>query len=163
MNVSNVQLRSGTELGLIIRQAIAANQLDPAQIELEITESYIAKDVGHAVTTLHELRALGVQLAIDDFGTGYSSMSYLQRLPFTRIKIDKSFIDGLPHKHESQSLTRAILGLAKNFNMKTTAEGVETAEQLKFLQDELCDEIQGYFYAKPMPLADLMAYARREA
>lgn len=159
MNVSNVQLR-GHDLGRILRQSIEENGLQAGQIELEITESYIAQDVGQAITTLHDFRAMGVLLAIDDFGTGYSSMSYLQKLPFTRLKIDKSFVDGLPDKHDSVSITRAIIGLAKNFGLAVTAEGVEREDQLRFLQQEQCDEIQGYYYAKPMPLQELVTFCR---
>jgi diguanylate cyclase (GGDEF)-like protein len=157
MNVSNVQMR-GHELDKILQRAIADNGLRAEQIELEITESYVAHDLAQAIVTLNSYRAMGLQLAIDDFGTGYSSMSYLQKLPFTRMKIDKSFIDGLPHDHDSVSITRAILGLAKNFGLAVTAEGVERIEQLQFLQLEGCDEIQGYYFAKPMPLDSFMAF-----
>jgi diguanylate cyclase (GGDEF)-like protein len=157
MNVSNVQMR-GHELDKILQRAIADNGLRAEQIELEITESYVAHDLAQAIVTLNSYRAMGLQLAIDDFGTGYSSMSYLQKLPFTRMKIDKSFIDGLPHDHDSVSITRAILGLAKNFGLAVTAEGVERIEQLQFLQQEGCDEIQGYYFAKPMPLDSFMAF-----
>ena len=157
MNVSSVQLRGHDLLG-VLRQAIEKNDLQPRQIELEITESYIAKDSGLAIESLHAFRALGLQLAIDDFGTGYSSLSYLQKLPFTRLKIDKSFVDGLPDNPDSVSITRAIIGLAKNFGLAVTAEGVEHEAQLRFLQQEQCDEIQGYYYAKPMPLAAFVVF-----
>jgi EAL domain-containing protein (putative c-di-GMP-specific phosphodiesterase class I) len=157
MNVSNVQMR-GHELDKILQRAVADNGLRASQIELEITESYVANDLAQAIVTLNSYRAMGLQLAIDDFGTGYSSMSYLQKLPFTRMKIDKSFIDGLPYDHDSVSITRAILGLAKNFGLAVTAEGVERIEQLQFLQQEGCDEIQGYYFAKPMPLDAFMAF-----
>jgi EAL domain-containing protein (putative c-di-GMP-specific phosphodiesterase class I) len=103
-----------------------------------------------------------LQLAIDDFGTGYSSMSYLQKLPFTRMKIDKSFIDGLPHDSDSVSITRALLGLAKNFGLSVTAEGVEREEQLQFLKQEGCDEIQGYYFAKPMPLDAFIDFCKNQ-
>ncbi len=162
MNVSNVQMR-GHDLGAILREAIGKNELSARQIELEITESYIAEDIAQAIGTLNEFRALGVQLAIDDFGTGYSSMSSLHRLPFTRMKIDKSIIDRLPDNHDSVSITRAMLGLAKSFGLAVTAEGVERADQLQFLRDEGCDEIQGYYFAKPMPLDDFIAHCRLSA
>jgi EAL domain-containing protein (putative c-di-GMP-specific phosphodiesterase class I) len=162
MNVSSVQLR-GHDLASNLQRAISDNALDAGQIELEITESYIARDVNQAIASLQEFRDMGVKLAIDDFGTGYSSMSYLQKLPFTRLKIDKSFIDGLPHNHDNVSITRAILGLAKNFGLAVTAEGVERADQLLFLQQENCDEIQGYFYAKPMPLDEFVRYCNNQS
>ena len=159
MNVSNVQMR-GHELDKVLNRAITENGLRAEQIELEITESYVAHDLAQAIVTLNSYRAMGLQLAIDDFGTGYSSMSYLQKLPFTRMKIDKSFIDGLPYDHDSVSITRAILGLAKNFGLAVTAEGVERIEQLQFLQQEGCDEIQGYYFAKPMPLDSFVAFCK---
>lgn len=158
LNVSNVQLRSNALIAYL-SQTIERNGLRPEQIELEITESYIAKDIGQAIATLNALRAQGLLLAIDDFGTGYSSMSYLHRLPFTRIKIDKSFIDGLPTDRDSISITRAILGLAKNFGLEVTAEGVEHEDQLQFLECEGCDEIQGYLFAKPMSLEAFIEFA----
>lgn len=159
LNVSNVQLR-GHDILSVLKAAIAANQLQGSQIELEITESFIAKDMAQAIVKLNEFRALGLQLAIDDFGTGYSSMRYLQKLPFTRMKVDKSFIDRLPGDKDSVAITRAILGLARSFGLSVTAEGVENAEQLRFLTQEGCDEIQGYYFAKPMPLPEFLAFCR---
>jgi len=159
MNVSNVQLR-GHDLLAVLDQAIKQNDLQPQQIELEITESYIAQDASLAIESLHAFRAMGLQLAIDDFGTGYSSLSYLKKLPFTRLKIDKSFIDGLPGDQDSVAITCAIIGLAKNFGLAVTAEGVERADQLAFLQQAQCGEIQGYFYARPMPLPEFIAFYR---
>ena len=159
MNVSNVQLRSH-DLASTLREALEENGLQARKIELEITESYIAKDSGQAISSLHEFRAMGLLLAIDDFGTGYSSLSYLRKLPFTRLKIDKSFVDGLPDDQDSVAVTRAIIGLAKTFGLSVTAEGVESEGQLHFLQQEQCDEIQGYYYAKPMPLKDFIIFCR---
>lgn len=116
VNVSNVQLR-GQQLSDTVREALERHRLQPQLLELEITESYIARDARQAIAALEGFRAMGLQLAIDDFGTGYSSMSYLHKLPFTRIKIDKSFIDGLPSNNDNVSITRAILALAKNFGL----------------------------------------------
>jgi diguanylate cyclase (GGDEF)-like protein len=160
MNVSNVQLRD-RDLGQILRHSIEVNGLQARQVELEITESYIARDVDQALLTLQEFRDMGIQLAIDDFGTGYSSMSYLYRMPFTRIKIDKLFVDGLPGNRDCVSITRAIIGLAKSFGLAITAEGVERDDQLRFLLQEQCDEIQGYYYAKPMPLDEFIVFCRQ--
>lgn len=159
LNVSNVQLRNDDMMS-VLRHAIASSGILPTQVELEITESYIANDVNHAIAVLQSFRDMGIGLAIDDFGTGYSSMSYLKKLPVTRIKIDKSFVDGLPHNKDSVTLTRAVVALAKNFGLEITAEGVEQEEQLQFLEQEMCDEIQGYFYAKPMTLNELRTYCR---
>jgi EAL domain-containing protein (putative c-di-GMP-specific phosphodiesterase class I) len=159
LNVSNVQLRND-DMMAVLRNVIEMSGISAHQIELEITESYIANDVNQAIAVLQSLRDMGICLAIDDFGTGYSSMSYLKKLPVTRIKIDKSFVDGLPHNKDSVTLTRAVVALAKNFGLSITAEGVEQEDQLKFLEHELCDEIQGYYYAKPMSLSDLKVYCR---
>jgi EAL domain-containing protein (putative c-di-GMP-specific phosphodiesterase class I) len=150
----------GHDLLGVLRQAIGHNDLHARQLELEITESYIAKDAGLAIESLHAFRALGLQLAIDDFGTGYSSMSYLKSLPFTRLKIDKSFVDGLPEDQDSVAITRAIIALAKNFGLAVTAEGVERADQLAFLKQAQCDEIQGYYYARPMPFEAFIDFCR---
>lgn len=157
MNVSNVQLRND-DMMTVLKHAIDLSGISPAQVELEITESYIANDVNHAIHVLQAFRDMGLGLAIDDFGTGYSSMSYLNKLPVTRLKIDKSFVDGLPHNKDSVTLTKSVIALAKNFELAITAEGVELEEQLLFLEHELCDEIQGYYYAKPMCLNELKAY-----
>lgn len=162
MNVSNVQLRNDGMMA-VLGDAIAASGILPTQIELEITESYIASDVSNAIQKLQAFRDMGISLAIDDFGTGYSSMSYLKRLPVTRVKIDKSFVDGLPQNQDSVTLTRAVIALAKNFGLAITAEGVELEEQRLFLEQEHCDEIQGYLYAKPMPLEEFREYCRVHA
>ncbi len=159
INLSNVQLRND-DMMASLRRAIDASGIDPARLELEITESYIASDVNHAVLLLQSFRDMGIGLAIDDFGTGYSSMSYLKKLPVTRIKIDKTFVDGLPDNKDSVTLTRTVIALAKNFGLAITAEGVELEEQLGFLVREQCDEIQGYYFAKPMPFAELSEYCR---
>jgi len=159
INMSNVQLQHGdmvsTVEGVVLRTGI-----DAERVELEITESFIATDAEEALATLHRFRAMKIRLAVDDFGTGYSSMSYLQRLPITRIKIDKSFIDGLPDNQESVAITRAILALARALRLSVTAEGVERPAQLDFLIEEACDEVQGYLYARPMPFDDLLHFAR---
>lgn len=157
INVSNVQLRND-DMMAVLKQAIDSSGIAPTQVELEITESYIASDVSNAILLLQAIRDMGIGLAIDDFGTGYSSMSYLKRLPVTRVKIDKTFVDGLPHNKDSVTLTRAVIALARNFGLAITAEGVEQDEQRLFLVQEQCDEIQGYFYAKPMPIDQLREY-----
>jgi diguanylate cyclase (GGDEF)-like protein len=159
MNVSSVQLRHH-DVRKVLQQAIDQNGLSAGQLEIEITESYLAQDSAQAIESLHAFRAMGMQLAIDDFGTGYSSLSYLKKLPFTRVKIDKSFVDGLPGDADSVAVTRAIIGLAQNFGLHVTAEGVEHADQFAFLQQAQCDEIQGYLFARPMPLAEFMAFCR---
>ncbi|MFA6195488.1 MAG: EAL domain-containing protein [Sulfurimonas sp.] len=159
INMSGIQLQKSDMLKtlnkIIYETGIKANQ-----IELEITESYIATNGQSALNTLIEFRKIGVDLAIDDFGTGYSSMSYLQKLPVTRLKIDKSFIDDLPYSGESVAVAKAIIALAKTFNLSITAEGVENEAQLNFLDEQGCDEIQGYYYSKPLKLDDLKEFCR---
>ncbi len=160
INMSGVQLQKSNMLQTL-ESVISQTGINANQIEIEITESYIAMNEQDAVDTLRELRNLGIELAIDDFGTGYSSMSYLQKLPVTRLKIDKSFIDDLPHSQESVAVAKAIIALAKTFNLAITAEGVENEEQLNFLDENGCDEIQGYYYSKPLSLADLKEFCKR--
>lgn len=153
INISNIQMNSKDMLQQV-RQTIDRTGIKHEQIELEITESYIATDVEHAINTLQALHDMGIGLAIDDFGTGYSSMSYLQKLPIMRLKIDKTFVEGINRSRESATIIRAIIGLAKSFELAITAEGVEHEDQLLFLEKEKCDEIQGYYFSRPLPLDD---------
>lgn len=157
VNVSSIQLQK-SDMIATLGDLFATTQINPAQLELEITETYIATEQQKALTTLQSLREMGISLAIDDFGTGYSSMSYLQKLPVTRLKIDKSFVDDLPGSAESTAVAKAIIALAKTFSLSITAEGVETAEQLTFLAQEGCDEIQGYYYSKPLEIDRLKTF-----
>ena len=157
VNISGVQLYS-SDLYLTLKEVIEKTGMDTNELELEVTESYIASNVIKAIGTLSKFRELGIGLAIDDFGTGYSSMSYLQKLPITRLKIDKAFVDDLPYSKESVAVVKAILALAETFGLKITVEGVETVEQLEFFRDKRCDEIQGYYYSKPLPLEELKVF-----
>ena len=113
------------------------------------------------IASLKALRASGIRLAMDDFGTGYSSLSYLKRLPLTMIKIDKSFIMGLPDDHESGAIVNAILAMTKRLGLKVTAEGVETLGQAMLLRNMGCDQLQGYYFSKPVPAAEMPALLRR--
>ncbi|MDD2780739.1 EAL domain-containing protein [Sulfuricurvum sp.] len=154
VNVSAIQLEKH-DFFEMLNTAFEKTEFDPQWLEIEITESYLATNAEHALSTLEKLRTMNIKIAIDDFGTGYSSLSYLKKLPVDRLKIDKSFVDDLPHSSEGVAITRAIIALAKTFNLSITAEGVETKEQLEFLQEAGCDEIQGYYYAKPLTLNEL--------
>jgi EAL domain-containing protein (putative c-di-GMP-specific phosphodiesterase class I) len=129
---------------------ISKTGIAPSSIELEITESYIATNADSAMKTLQTIRGMGVKLAIDDFGTGYSSMNYLQQLPITRLKIDKIFVHGLPYHQGNKAICRAMIGLARTFELSITVEGIETQEQMQFFVDEQCDEGQGYYYSRPV-------------
>jgi len=159
VNVSNIQLQK-SDMFQTLKTVIQQTGILPQQLEIEITESYLATDQDKALFTLQSLRTKGISIAIDDFGTGYSSLSYLRKLPITRLKIDKSFVDDLPFSPESVAVVNAIIALAKTFNLSLTAEGVETQEQLDFLKAHHCDEIQGYYYAKPLPLEAFKAFYR---
>ncbi|CAK8725807.1 Diguanylate cyclase (GGDEF) domain-containing protein [Candidatus Electrothrix aarhusensis] len=158
VNVSGIQLIN-SDIVSTVQQAIKRTGIRPEQIELEITEGSLATKEKKALQALDRLRAMHIDLAIDDFGTGYSSMSYLQHLPVTRLKIDKSFIDNLTTSEESNAIVQAIIALAKTFHLHITAEGVETEEQVKFLRKAGCDEIQGYFYAKPLSDEEFLLFS----
>lgn len=157
VNVSSLQLQH-EHFFQTLDDIVKQTHIDPKWLEIELTESYIATDADHALSMLRTLRGMDINIAIDDFGTGYSSMAYLQKLSITRLKIDKSFIDDLPTSPESVAITRAIIALANTFGLSITAEGVETKEQLTFLQKEGCHEIQGYYYSKPLSLDELKAF-----
>ena len=131
--------------------------LPPSRLELEITEGVLIDDFSRAVATLRKLKALGVRIAMDDFGTGYSSLSYLQSFPFDKIKIDQSFISNLGQNNQSATIVRAVIGLARGLKLPVLAEGVENEEQLAFLKNETCDEIQGYLIGRPLPIEDYTA------
>ena len=157
INVSSVQLRN-SDMIRTVKRAIRDSGITPEEVELEITESYIVTDQENALRTLQELRNMHLDIAIDDFGTGYSSMSYLQKLPVTRLKIDKSFVDNLPDSRESIAIAKAIIALANTFGLDITAEGVETREQLDYLKSVHCHEVQGYYYAKPLSFEEFVAF-----
>jgi diguanylate cyclase (GGDEF)-like protein/PAS domain S-box-containing protein len=153
VNLSTRQFRDNNLVD-IISHALDRSGLPPARLELEITESVLLKDSRANLITLRRLRDSGIRIALDDFGTGYSSLGYLQRFPFSKIKIDRSFISGLPQSEESQAIVRAVIGLGRALGMRVTAEGVETAAQLDWIRSG-CDEAQGYFLSRPVP-ADMV-------
>jgi EAL domain-containing protein (putative c-di-GMP-specific phosphodiesterase class I) len=126
----------------------------PGRLELEITESVLMDDFTRAISILRLLKALGVRIAMDDFGTEYSSLSYLQAFPFDKIKIDQTFVSNLDKNPQSAAIIRAIIGLGRALSLPVTAEGVETKEQLAFLANESCDEMQGYLIGRPLPIED---------
>ncbi len=153
MSVSvNVSARQFKEKNLVSRvvHALSESGLEAQYLELEITESLIMQDVEQAVQTMQELANLGIQISIDDFGTGYSSLSALKTFPVARLKIDKSFINNLASSNSDKAVTSAVISLGQKLNLKVIAEGVETREQVSFLRDNNCDEIQGYFLSRPI-------------
>jgi EAL domain-containing protein (putative c-di-GMP-specific phosphodiesterase class I) len=144
-----------------VAEALAQSGLDPARLELEITETVMLRDTTATLATLHRLKALGVSIALDDFGTGYSSLSYLQRFPFDKVKIDKSFVKNLAETRTSGAIVRAIVSLCTALEMTTTAEGVETEAQYLSLAALGCTEAQGYLFSQPCPASDLAYIAQR--
>jgi diguanylate cyclase len=148
VNLSPRQLSSG---GLVktVTETLADTGVEPAHLELELTESIVMHDVKKATAALHELRSIGIRLSIDDFGTGYSSLSYLRRLPVTAVKIDKTFVHDIDAGPDRGILARAIISLGHALNLKVCAEGVETQAQLDFLAAQQCDDVQGYYFGKP--------------
>jgi diguanylate cyclase (GGDEF)-like protein/PAS domain S-box-containing protein len=156
VNVSPVQFKS-PGFALKVAAALSAAGLRANRLELEITEAVLIRDDDAALTILHQLRALGVRIALDDFGTGYSSLSYLQRFPFDKIKIDRCFVTGLTDADSSSSIVRAVVNIAAERHMTTTAEGVETEQQRELLRALGCTEMQGYLFSRPRPVAEIRA------
>jgi EAL domain-containing protein (putative c-di-GMP-specific phosphodiesterase class I) len=135
--------------------ALSASGLAAHRLELEITESVLLQDSETTLAILHKLRDFGIRISMDDFGTGYSSLSYLRSFPFDKIKIDQSFVRELASRGDSMAIVRAVTGLGKSLGISTTAEGVETSEQLALLRSEGCTEVQGYFFNPPRPAAEV--------
>jgi diguanylate cyclase (GGDEF)-like protein len=161
INLSPAQFRS-KELVPVIVGALASSGLAPHRLELEVTETVIMHDSEAVFAVLAQLRELGVRIALDDFGTGYSSLSFLQRFPFDKVKIDRSFVHELSCAcAEARHLARAVVRFAVSLGKTTTAEGVETKEQLDILREEGCAETQGYYFSRPMPASDVAKLLRR--
>ena len=161
VNLSVYQLRQG-KLVSLVRQVLEDSGLAPHLLELELTESQLLDSVEHIIATFHQLHELGVKLAIDDFGTGYSSLSYLKRFPVNYVKIDQTFIRGLHEGSEDAAITRAIIVMAHSLGLQVVAEGVETQEQLAFLREQGCDEVQGYLISRPVEADSLAALLRED-
>jgi len=148
VNVSAVQLYNANFVQEL-HQILLETGLSPRRLEVEITETALVRDFNRALTTLRQIKALGVRIAMDDFGTGYSSLSNLRAFPFDKIKIDGSFIKSVNSNDQAATIVRAVLGLGRGLRLPVLAEGVETDAELQFLQDELCDEVQGYLLGRP--------------
>lgn len=159
VNLSVVQFRQDT-LYESVCQALRTSKLDPAMLELEMTEGIAMENSERTIEVLNQLNALGVKLSIDDFGTGYSSLSYLKRFKIDKLKIDQSFVRDLGRQPEDAAIVTAIIGMAKSLGFKTIAEGVETQDQLDFLIAQRCDEVQGYLFSKPVPAEDFAKMLR---
>jgi EAL domain-containing protein (putative c-di-GMP-specific phosphodiesterase class I) len=149
VNVSAVQFRQ-EGFPQTIRRVLNETGLAPQYLELELTESLLLSNADVMFSVLQQLMAMGLSLAIDDFGTGYSSLSYLKRFPVSKLKIDRSFIQDVAVDVDDAAITSAIISMAKSLNLKVIAEGVENEAQMSFLRDHRCDEIQGYYFSKPL-------------
>jgi EAL domain-containing protein (putative c-di-GMP-specific phosphodiesterase class I) len=144
-----------------VKHALARNGLSAESLKVEITETLLMQDVTSSISVMRELVGLGIQISIDDFGTGYSSLSYLKRFPIAALKADQSFVRALSDQVEDAVIVRAIVAMGHSLNLNVIAEGVETAEQLKFLREIGCDEVQGYYYSRPLPADKLAAFLRQ--
>ena len=162
VNLSSVQFKGRDLLGQI-QSALADARLAPTRLELEITESLLLAENESNLKVLHDLRAMGVRISMDDFGTGYSSLSYLRSFPFDKIKIDRSFMRDLTTRGDSEAIIKAVIGLGQSLGMSTTAEGVETEEQLEMVRRHGASEVQGFLFSPPLPPASLANLLHSEA
>ena len=160
VNLSAVQFKRGDVLKSVT-QALAESGLEPALLELELTESILIKDTEKVLATVRQLKSLGVKLSIDDFGTGYSSLSYLKQFDVDKLKIDQSFVRDMVDDPNDAAIVRAIIQMAKGLNLTTVAEGVEDERQLALLRLQHCDEVQGYHFARPMPADQFESFMSR--
>jgi EAL domain-containing protein (putative c-di-GMP-specific phosphodiesterase class I) len=154
VNVSAVQFRQDGFRDLI-KNVLLETGLPPQCLELELTESLLLTNADVMFSVLRELNEMGLQLTIDDFGTGYSSLSYLKQFPVKKLKIDRSFIRNVAVNPSDAAITTAIIGMAKSLDLKVIAEGVENEAQISFLREHRCDEIQGYYFSKPLTAAEV--------
>jgi diguanylate cyclase len=155
VNVSPSQFRSASIL-VKLRRVLEETRFDPKRLILEVTETAILSDESLAEKLLREIQALGVGIALDDFGTGFSSLSYLQRFPFNKVKIDRSFVAGMLDQPANLAVIRAVLGIGRDLGISVVAEGVETKTQMEALLREGCKIMQGYFYGKPKPYSEIV-------
>lgn len=162
VNISARQFSDG-QLGTRIATILKETGLPPACLELELTESILMREVCEAMQILDGLKNLGLSIAVDDFGTGYSSLNYLKQFPIDVLKIDRTFVDGLPSGEQDAQIARAIIAMAHSLNLAVIAEGVETQEQLDFLREHGCDEVQGYLFGRPMPANKFAAQFSNDA
>ncbi|MCW8943185.1 MAG: EAL domain-containing protein, partial [Sedimenticola sp.] len=160
VNVSVRQLE-GQDMTKTLQQLLEQHGISASSLEVEITESVMMEDPDRMIESLSELKELGIRLALDDFGTGHSSLSYLQRFPFDKLKIDRAFIRNITESPDDAAIAMTIGAMAKSLNLTVIAEGVETQEQLDFLKKCGCNEIQGYFISKPVPAKKFIALLKQ--
>lgn len=162
LNLSMKQLKSD-DFTSLLKNTVLDSKCEPSNIELEITEGEIMENPTAAIEKLKELSNFGIKLSVDDFGTGYSSLAYLKKLPLDKLKIDRAFVKDLPKDEDDIAITKSIIALAKSLKLDLIAEGVENKEQVKFLLDNGCNKIQGYFYGKPLPADDFELILKRDS
>jgi len=164
VNISTVQFRRGN-IEQVVANALALSGLNPACLELELTESTLIQNAEEFIKTLHRLKTLGIRISIDDFGTGYSNLSYLQRFDVDKLKIDQSFVRRLGNGTQDRAIVNAIIQMAKSLNLTTTAEGIEDENIRRQLIELGCDQGQGYLFAKPQAAAQfaLQLHLKAEA
>ncbi|MDT8310924.1 MAG: EAL domain-containing protein, partial [Methylophaga sp.] len=160
VNLSGRQFK-GNRLVSYIRQLLAETDMPAGNLELEITESLLMDNTDSAIDTLRALSNMGITLAIDDFGTGYSSLSYLKQFPLNVLKVDRAFVRDLTIDKDDAAIVSAIMAMADSLGLEVVAEGVETAEQLAFLEQKQCQRAQGFFFSKAIDLDELMVYLRQ--
>jgi EAL domain-containing protein (putative c-di-GMP-specific phosphodiesterase class I) len=160
VNVSAVRFND-CNLPAMIAEVLQSCDLDGSRLCIELTESVMMENAEATITTLQELKKLGIKISIDDFGTGYSSLSYLKRLPIDTLKIDQSFVRNIPADSEDEAISILIINMAHNLRLSVVAEGVETAEQKSFLLSKNCDIIQGYLVSKPLPAAEITEFLKK--
>jgi EAL domain-containing protein (putative c-di-GMP-specific phosphodiesterase class I) len=156
----NLSVEHFRQAGLLpdVKQTLKDHLLAGEWLELELTESSIMQDAAATISTMSQLKTEGVLLALDDFGTGYSSLSQLKRLPLDNLKLDQSFVRGLPHDDDDMAICTAVIAMGQALGLKVIAEGVETTEQLAVLRTLGCDVGQGYLFARPMPADEFLAF-----
>lgn len=162
VNLSAVQFRN-KDLLKTIQKTLARTGLAPGFLNLEITEGIVMNDVDGAIATMNKIAELGITISLDDFGTGYSSLAYLKRFPISTLKVDQSFVQEIPTSKNDMAIARTIISMAKSLNMTTVAEGIETEEQLKFMRENHCDEIQGYLFSPPVPADQFLTLLEQES
>ena len=145
-----------------VKEVIEQTGIRHSQLKLELTESFILKDVQDAIEKMQELRWIGISFSMDDFGTGYSSLSHLKRLPLEQLKIDQSFVRDIPRDKSSCMMVRTIISIASNFSLEVVAEGVENDDQFAFLRQYGCNIFQGYLFGKPIPVQEFEQLCRQQ-
>jgi diguanylate cyclase (GGDEF)-like protein len=157
VNLSATQFDSG-DIEAVVAEALRSSGLDPNRLELEVTETLMLRDAASTLTALRGLKAMGVSIAMDDFGTGYSSLSYLWKFPFDKLKIDRSFMEGFgKSRGDVSTVVKSLVALGREMHMRVTVEGVETSQQVEFLRDADADQVQGFYFGKPMPATQIGA------